>query len=73
MSPREVAIIFTDAKKTFVSAAFVYRILRADGLIAMPAGVGMKAADAFANPTTSINQLWQTELTCLKVTEWGCF
>ncbi|HRK18842.1 MAG TPA: hypothetical protein PK970_07785 [Hyphomicrobiaceae bacterium] len=73
MSPPEVATTLTDAEKTFVSAAFACRILKADGLATSPAVIGMKAADAFANPTISINQLRQTELTCLKVTEWGCF
>ena len=33
-----------------------------------PAFIVMKAADAFANPTTAINQLWQTDFTYLKVT-----
>lgn len=30
--PREVAVAFTDAEKTFVSEASVYRILKAEGL-----------------------------------------
>ena len=71
LSPREVAVAFTDAEKTFVSEASVYRILKAEGLVTSPAFIVMKAADAFANPTTAINQLWQTDFTYLKVTGWG--
>ena len=73
LSPREVAVAFTDAEKTFVSEASVYRILKADGLVTSPAFIVMKAADRFANPTTAINQLWQTDFTYLKVTGWGWF
>ena len=71
LSPREVAVAFTDAEKTFVSEASVYRILKAEGLVTSPAFIVMKAADAFANPTTAINQLWQTDFTYLKITGWG--
>ena len=70
-SPREVAVSFTDRKKTFVSEASVYRLLKAEGLITSPAFIVLKAADRFANPTTAINQLWQTDFTYLKVTGWG--
>jgi len=73
LSPREVAVAFTDRRKTFVSEASVYRILKAEGLINSPAFILMKAADRFANPTTAINQLWQTDFTYLKVTGWGWF
>jgi putative transposase len=73
LSPREVAVAFTDAEKTFVSEASVYRILKAEGLVTSPAFIVMKAADTFANPTTGINQLWQTDFTYLKVTGWGWF
>lgn len=73
MSPREVAVAFTDAEKTFVSEASVYRILKAEGLVTSPAFIVMKAADTFANPTIAINQLWQTDFTYLKVTGWGWF
>jgi hypothetical protein len=64
--PRPVA--FTDAEKTFVSETSVYRTLKAEGPVTSLAFIVMKAADAFANPTTAINQLWQTDFTYLKVT-----
>jgi transposase InsO family protein len=73
LSPREVAITFTDRKKTFISEASVYRLLKAEGLITSPAFILMQAADRFANPTTAINQLWQTDFTYLKVAGWGWF
>jgi transposase InsO family protein len=73
LSSREVAVTFTDREKTFVSEASVYRLLKAEGLITSPAFILMQAADRFANPTTAINQLWQTDFTYLKVTGWGWF
>src|SRR5688572_18512954 len=73
LSPREVAVAFTDRERSFVSEASVYRILKAEGLITSPAFILMQAADRFANPTTAINQLWQTDFTYLKVTGWGWF
>jgi transposase-like protein len=66
LSPREVA--FTDRERSFVSEASVYRLLKARGLVTSPTFIVMKAADKFANPTTVINQLWQTDFTYLKVT-----
>jgi len=69
LSPREVAVAFTDAEKTFVSEASVYRILKDEGLVTSPAFIVMKAADAFANPTSAINQPWQTDFTYLTVTD----
>jgi putative transposase len=73
LSPREIAVAFTDRERSFVSEASVYRLLKARGLITSPAFIVMKAADTFANPTTAINQLWQTDFTYLKVTGWGWF
>ncbi len=73
LSPREIAVAFTDRERSFVSEATVYRLLKARGLITSPAFIVMKAADRFANPTTAINQLWQTDFTYLKVTGWGWF
>lgn len=73
LSPREVAVTFTDRASSFVSEASVYRHLKARGLVTSPAFIVMKAADRFANPTTAINQLWQTDFTYLRVTGWGWF
>jgi putative transposase len=73
LSPREIAVAFTDRERSFVSEASVYRLLKVRGLITSPAFIIMKAADTFANPTTAINQLWQTDFTYLKVTGWGWF
>ena len=67
LSPRELAVNFTDTNGSFVSEASVYRLLKDHGLITSPAFILMKAADRFANPTTAPNQLWQTDFTYLKV------
>ena len=48
LSPREVAVNFTDTEGSFVSEASVYRLLRGRGLITSPAFILMKAADRFA-------------------------
>ena len=73
LSPREIAVAFTEEARTYVSEASVYRLLRDEGLITSPSFIVMKAADRFANPTTSVNQLWQTDFTYLKVTGWGWY
>ena len=73
LSPRELAVRFTDTKKYFVSEASVYRLLKAHDLITSPAFIVMKAADTFKDQTTAPNQLWQTDFTYLKVTGWGWF
>jgi putative transposase len=73
LSPRELAVTFTDERQYFVSEASVYRLLRARGLITSPAYIVMKAADEFKDKTTAPNQLWQTDFTYLKVTGWGWF
>ena len=61
LSPRELAVRFTDAERYFVSEASVYRLLKAHDLVTSPAFITMKAADEFKNKTTAPNQLWQTD------------
>ena len=73
LSPRELAVRFTDTESYFVSEASVYRLLKAHDLITSPAFIVMKAADEFTDKTTAPNQLWQTDFTYLKVTGWGWF
>ena len=73
LSPRELAVRFTDTRGYFVSEASVYRLLKAHDLITSPAFVVIKAADEFRDKTTAPkavadrlhlsqghpNQLWQ--------------
>ena len=73
LSPRELAVRFTDEQKYFVSEASVYRLLKAHDLITSPAYVVIKAANEFKDKTTAINQLWQTDFTYLKITGWGWY
>lgn len=73
LSPRELAVRFTEEQRYFICESTAYRILKAQGLITSPAWIVMKAADTFHNPTTATNQLWQTDFTYLKVTGWGWY
>jgi putative transposase len=73
LSPRELAVKFTDTKGYFVSETSVYRLLKAHDLITSPAFVVIKAAEEFRDKTTRPNQMWQTDFTYLKVIGWGWF
>jgi putative transposase len=53
LSPRELAVRFTDGQSYFVSGASVYRLLKVRDLIASPAFIVIKAADAFKDKTTA--------------------
>jgi transposase InsO family protein len=73
LSARELAVLYTEQQRYFVSESSVYRLLKAHDLITSPAFVLLKAAAAFQHPTTAPNQLWQTDFTYLKVIGWGWF
>ena len=71
LSPRELAVRFTDEKRYFVSEATVYRLLKAHDLITSPAYVVIKAADRFHTQTARPNEMWQTDFTYFKIIGWG--
>lgn len=73
LSPRELAVRFTDTQQYFVSEASVYRMLKALDLITSPAFIVIKAADEFRDKTTAINQMWQTDFTNIKIIGWGWY
>ena len=73
LSPRELAVRFTDEKSYFISEASVYRLLKAHDLITSPAYIVIKAASEFKDKTTAPNQLWQTDFTYLKIMGWGWY
>ena len=67
LSPRKLAVRFTDTQGYFVSEASVYRLLKAHDLITSPAFIVIKAADEFTDKSTAPNQMWQTDFTYPKV------
>lgn len=71
LSPRELAVRFTDERRYFVSEATVYRLLKAHDLITSPAYTVIKAADAFHTQTSRPNEMWQTDFTYFKIIGWG--
>jgi len=73
LSPRELACHDTDAEGYFVSESSVYRILKKADLITSPAYVLMSASDVFKNPTTRVNEMWQTDFTYFRIIGWGWY
>ncbi len=71
LSPRELAVKYTDTARYYVSESTVYRLLKAQGLIASPAFIVMQASEKFSHPTTRVTELWQTDFTYLKGAGWG--
>ena len=71
LSPRELAVTYTDEQACFVSESTVYRLLKAHDLITSPAYILMEARDKFQHPTTWVNEMWQTDFTYCKVIGWG--
>lgn len=72
-SPRELAWYLTDTEGYFISESSVYRILKLNGLVTSPAYTVLSAKDKFDQPTTRVNQLWQTDFTYLKIVHWGWY
>lgn len=73
LSPRELAVTYTDEKARYVSESTLYRLLKAHDLITSPAYILMEAADKFQHPTMRVNEMWQTDFTYCKVIGWGWY
>jgi transposase InsO family protein len=72
-SPRQLAWHITDKEGYFLSESSVYRILRDYDLLPSPEYIVLKAAEKFANPTTRVHELWQTDFTYFKIIGWGWY
>lgn len=71
LSSRELAWHITDTYRYYISESSVYRILKANGLISIPAFRVSSASDSFKDKTTAVNQMWQTDFTYFKIIGWG--
>ena len=67
LSSRELAVMFTDTERYFISEASVYRILKAHDMITSPAYIVVKAA----NESSDINQLSFSAALRLPVRQWA--
>ena len=73
LSPRELAVRYTEQREYFVSESTVYRLLKAQDLITSPAYILMQAGDSFQHPSKRVNELWQTDFTYFKIIGWGWY
>lgn len=72
-SCREIACLVTDREGYYVSESSAYRFLKEEGLVQAPVFALNSAKNKFYQPTTRINQLWQTDFTYFKVELWGWY
>jgi len=70
---REIACLYTDTYRKYVSESSVYRILKVQGLIQAPAFDLIKAANEFKDKTVRVNEMWQTDFTYFKIPGWGWY
>ena len=73
LSPRELAVSYTDNEAYFISEASVYRLLKEQDLITSPAYILMQASDKFQHLSTRVNEMWQTDFTYFKIIGWGWY
>jgi transposase InsO family protein len=73
LSPRELAVTYTNEQACYVSESTVYRLLKSRDLITSPAYILMQASDQFQHPTKRVNEMWQTDFTYCKVAGWGWY
>jgi putative transposase len=71
LSPRELAVRFTDDEKILFLRGFGSSPSESARSHRSPAYIVIKAAEAFKDKTTAPNQLRQTDFTYLKITRWG--
>lgn len=70
---REIACLYTDTYKRYVSESSVYRILKMNGLIQPSAFELIKASDEFKDKTLRKDEMWQTDFTYFKIPGWGWY
>lgn len=73
LSPRELSCKLSDERKVFISESSVYRILKANGLIASPAHILLAAGNEFEKKTMFVHEMWQTDFTYFKILGWGWY